>query len=620
MIRKLDTRIINQIAAGEVVERPSSVLKELVENSVDAGAKNIEVRIVDGGKSLIQVKDDGCGIHENELHLAVERHATSKLSDNDLFNINTFGFRGEALASICSVARVTIKSKKCGEVDAFQLSCDGKNIDISPTVLISGTCVTVRDLFFATPARLKFLKSTNYESEACLQAILNLSLSLPNISFRYFDNDKEKLSLESAPGRKERAIQIFGYEFAENTEYFVEEKNGVKVSGFFGVPNYNKSSSVHQKFFVNGRFVKDKILSSAVRNAYRDVIPTGRYPVCLIFVELQNDAVDVNVHPAKTEVRFRDSQSIMNTIFSITKSSINNRIGQRASSPSIRLGLTIVKNEVAQKNAISSCNYKRDYVSANSMIAAKYENSIHKGTTSNKSLEIPQNSFCNNHNVMLFPVVCGAKSNEHVLDDALVEQDNYVQNVDRKSCYGNAVAQVAGAYIVAQREDELLIIDQHAVCERMLLEKLLRRESIASQQLLVPELIHIPAADVDLVLENSELLNMLGISFEKISADLIRVNGIPEVMTGSDPNDIMIDIIDELKQCCNLSSFEEKIRMIYATTACHRSIRAGKVLNEAEMNEILQQMSQYENIAQCCHGRPSYIKFTESDIKKLFER
>lgn len=587
MIRKLPDNIINQIAAGEVVERPASVLKELMENSVDAGAQNIEVRVVNGGKSLISVKDDGCGIAQEELSLAVERHATSKLTDNDLFNINTFGFRGEALASICSIARVSIKSKHKTCDNAHELRCEKGNYDISPTVLKTGTIIEVTDLFFATPARLKFLKSDHYESDACAAVFLNTALVSPKVSFRYVENNKEKWNLSAVDDISERASAILGDEFCENAKYIDTGPDSIRISGFISVPNYNKATSANQRFFVNGRYVKDKVLSATLKNAYKEVVPIGRYPVCLLFIELNNDMVDVNVHPAKTEVRFREPDLVMSKLYGVIKRQLTGgALGQQASSAMIRLGLQTAPQNAQQrqefsKNRTSYSQPKRYDFYKSSVSELKHENSNIDLIESAKAFHVEE---------------------------------------PEEGMFGHAIAQLDNTYIIAEKAGELIIVDQHAVCERITLEKLLNKESIESQQLLLPEMVVVERSDVEIVMQNFEILSALGMVIEKMSDDTLCVRGVPTILGECDAKSLLRDIIDELHNCGAASTFENKIRMVYATMACHRSVRAGKVLSIQEMNDLLRQMEETQNIAQCCHGRPSYLKIAANDFKHMFER
>lgn len=632
MIRKLSNNLINQIAAGEVVERPASVLKELLENSIDAGATNIEIKVVEGGKSLISVKDNGCGISKDDLPLAIERHATSKLNDDNLFNVHTFGFRGEALASICSIARVSIKSKADGCEDGYELVCEDGKFDINFAQISKGTCIEVKDLFYATPARLKFLKSTNTESDACYANFVNIALANPGITFRYFDGGREKIAL---PGRQnicDRVNDLFGEEFIDNTEYIDVDD----VSGFVGLPTYNRSSSMCQRFFVNGRCVKDKNISSAVKNAYKEVVPNGRYPVCLLFLKVNNEFVDVNVHPAKTEVRFRDVNSLMGKICRVIKGQILGDLGKKATNAVARLGLSSfvessqnvnnVADVPAIKPSIVPSNVVNELMKFSPVMDKKSTVlSVSKCAPNVKKVDVPSKSESDNGKEKVVKNLISFEKYKPIK----LENDNeklpilpHDEDKDAgKTCsFGNAVCQIDNSYILSINDGELTIIDQHAICERITLEKLLARESIDCQQLLLPCVISLTKSEVECVMENIDFLTKLGMQIEKISSETICVRGVPAILGECDIRKLTADLIDELANFNTTCTFENKIRLIYATMACHRSVRAGKSMKIEEMNALLRLAEKTKNIAQCCHGRPSYIKLTQKDLKKMFER
>lgn len=583
MIKRLPNHIINQIAAGEVVERPASVIKELVENSIDAKATSIEIKIVDGGKSLISIRDNGIGISKDDLPLAIERHATSKLPEEDLFNINTFGFRGEALASISSIARIRIKSKKSDSENAYELKHENGVSEINLAVLNVGTIIEVTDLFYTTPARLKFLKSTNTESDACYNVFVNIALAYPSIAFKYVEDGRDKISLRSTSSLGERAKDLFGEEFAQNTKYIEKDS----ISGFIGVPNYNRATSSHQRFFINGRCIKDRQLSSIVKNAYNDVIPAGRYPVCVLFIDVPNEMIDVNVHPAKTEVRFRDIHNVTSSIYSFIKNNLHEGLSQQASSATARMGLNF--SRISNAAVAIETPVVRDINIPRPVTASL---NAYGSIMSIKSV----NTNC------IIPDLC------HDIDE------------EPTSFFGKAIAQVDNAYIVSEKNGELLIIDQHAICERMLLEKLLNKEAIESQQLLIPSVITLEKSLVEIVTENIEFLERLGFIIERMSPETIAIRGIPAILGECDADALCRDVIDELSHCGTACAFENKIRMVYATMACHRSIRAGKSMTIVEMNALLEEAANTPNIAQCCHGRPSYVVLSSNDLKKIFER
>ena len=637
MIRKLSNNLINQIAAGEVVERPASVLKELLENSIDAGATIIEVKVIEGGKSLISVRDNGCGISKDDLPLAIERHATSKLSNEDLFNINTFGFRGEALASICSIARVSIKSKHEDSDEAYELVCEGGKFDVNLGQISKGTCIEVKDLFYATPARLKFLKSTNTESDACYANFVNIALANPGISFRYFESGRKKNDLPARQDIKERVKDIYGEEFIENTEYV--DVDG--ISGFIGVPTYNRSSSGSQKFFVNGRCVKDKNIATAVKNAYKEVVPIGRYPVCLLFLKVKNELVDVNVHPAKTEVRFSDSIRLMSRICQTIKGQISGNLGKKATNAVARLGLSSFAND---DNKQTVCEQKinpilpvvnteipqRQFASKSTNFATQTGEILTKTYTPcpqpivqkvvNKATkEIVDVNIQTAKNLNSYEKIKQSKvENNNVILPILPDEE--VTEPHERVNFGNAIGQIGNTYILSTDGNNLTLIDQHAICERITLEKLLAKESIESQQLLLPCVISFAKSEVDCVMENLDFLSKLGMQIEKMSPETICVRGCPAILGECDVKKLTIDIVDELAKFNTTCTFENKIRLIYATMACHRSVRAGKSMKIEEMNALLRLAEKTQNIAQCCHGRPSYIKLELKDLHKMFER
>lgn len=612
-ISKLSQVLINQIAAGEVVERPASVLKELVENSIDANAKNIEIEVADGGKAFLSVKDDGCGIHKDELLLALERHATSKLELGNLFDINTFGFRGEALASISSIARVLIKSSHLGDY-AYAIESNENGVsDVFPAgENLRGTKIEVADLFYATPARLKFLKSTATEADACYDNFNNFALCYPNISFDYKENGKVKADYKAAT-LENRIKEVLGENFIENTRFIQREKDRIGFQAYLGVPNFNKSTSSQQRIYVNGRFIKDKFISSIVRSAYKEVIPSGRFPVFLMFLNIDNSLVDVNVHPAKTEVRFRNLDDIKSIIFSSIKQAITEDIGKHSASPLDKLGLS----PILQKS--TNINLDINHGSNEQEMEVRQDHSISPPFSSENSCDLVEfkpatrKSYCNN--TFLHKSIADCKTNY------TITQGNATDETKKSIDLGESIAQIDNKYIISiNKNDELVIVDQHAVCERMLLEKLLNRESLDSQQLLLPEIVVLAASKVELLKDNKVTLNSFGVYFEEISFDTICLHSVPSIFNIDDPKRFIVDIVEELEEHGNIDDFSEKIRYIFSTIACHNSIRAGKTLTTQEMDSILRQAECVNNIAQCCHGRPSYIKLSGGSLDKLFER
>lgn len=631
MIKLLSQNLINQIAAGEVIERPASVIKELVENAIDAGATEVEVKIQDAGKSLISVSDNGCGMDKNSLKLCILSHATSKLSNENLFDIHTFGFRGEALPSMVSIARVSITSSDNDNGEAWRLNTEGKeNQELEPKSRAKGTTVTVKDLFYATPARLKFLKSDTTESEACNQTLNRIALAFRNVSFTLYDKGKKKFTYEATDSLKQRIKDIFGETFSENLFEVKIERGRYSLYGFVGVPTFNKSSSNYQYFFVNNRFVKDKIFALALRSAYSGLVPSGRYPVAILFLDMPHDEVDVNAHPAKTEIRFKEIEMVRGFLISSLKKLIT---AFGASRPS-----TEVVNSVFQtnnnydnsdlkdsqqtpswnllQNQDSSLRYFQNYENKKKL----HDSGIFAPQKRESSLKhdfekiSPAMSF-GNLKLKEDSVEIEPKQN-----DIPEISEQPTENSESKINLGTALYQIASTYIVAATDDSLILIDQHAVAERITLEKLKKSTKLDSQDLLLPEMCPLSEAKVELFEKNSDLIAKFGIVYEKMSPDVIMVNALPSILGSCEAKPLINDIADELENMGDIYSLDEKIHLILSTMSCHGSLRAGRKLSIEEMNSLLRQMESSENIAQCCHGRPSYVTLTMKNLNKFFER
>jgi len=643
MIKLLSQNLINQIAAGEVIERPASVIKELVENAIDAGATEIEVKIQDAGKSLISVSDNGCGMDKDSLKLCILSHATSKLSDENLFDIHTFGFRGEALPSMVSIARVSITSSNNEEGEAWKLNTEGKdNLKLELESRTKGTTVTVRDLFYTTPARLKFLKSDNTESEACNQTLNRIALAFRNVSFTLYDKGRRKFSYNATNNLKQRIKDIFGETFSENLFEVKIEKGNYSLYGFVGVPTFNKPSSNYQYFFVNNRFVKDKIFALALRSAYSRLVPSGRYPVAILFLDIPHNEVDVNAHPAKIEIRFKEVEAVRGFLISSLKRFITT-FG--ASKPSTE----VVNNVFHLNNSQKSIDHKNKQSSEMSNLNILPLKDVHQALTWTSNSKIPSRFSQNYENKqklynsglfspqkddkLLDDVFqkssCKnpkfeedfAKSEKEAKQDVILETSTqFTENSETKINLGTALYQIANTYIVAATNDALILVDQHAVAERITLEKLKKSTKLDSQDLLLPEICPLSESKVELFEKNSELIAKFGIVYEKMSPDVIMVNALPSILGSCDAKPLINDIADELENMGDIYSLDEKIHLILSTMSCHGSLRAGRKLSVEEMNSLLRQMESTENIAQCCHGRPSYIVLTTKNLNKFFER
>ena len=598
VIRVLPSNLINQIAAGEVIERPASVIKELVENSIDAGAKRIEITLNGGGKNLIVVSDDGKGISKEDLSVAVERHATSKLPDNDLFNINFLGFRGEALPSIASISKLTISSRQKDEENGWQISvCGGEKGEISPVATAIGTRIEVRDLFYTTPARLKFMKSDVSETAQCIDMLNRIALANPDISFYLYSEGKKKISLIACKGdlfdsRLKRIADVMGKEFEENSVSIFAENEFCKISGFVSIPTYNKANSLSEFLFVNNRPVRDKLILGAIKGAYQDMIISGRYPACAIFIDVNPMYVDVNVHPTKAEVRFYDNGAIRGMLVS-----------------SIRDALDEGARKTANINPLSH------------LISIKNENNetlIRENTHSFRSFT-PR--FSGSYRPTARNV--SIPEFEHQYSVRIAEEPNE-DIISQVGELGLAKAQFHNTYIISQTEDSIIIVDQHAAHERITLEKMKRsmqkHEKMPSQMLLIPEVVDLSDSEKENILEYSQHLLDLGLKIEEFGVSAVLVREVPALLGNINTQKMIKDLAAEISEWGNEFTLSDKIHHICATIACHGSVRAGRTLNIEEMNKLLRDMEKTEHSGQCNHGRPTYVEIKLSDIEKLFER
>jgi DNA mismatch repair protein MutL len=585
-IRLLPPNLVNRIAAGEVVERPAAAVKELVENALDAGATRVEVTLVDGGKALIQIVDDGIGMNKQELVLSVERHATSKLPTDDLLAIESFGFRGEALPSIGAVSRLTLTSRARGTDDAWSLTVEGGDVHpVIPAALSVGTRVEVRDLFYATPARLKFLKSTRSELTAVIDTVERLAMANPNVTFTLADEVKTRLKLpaESAfDARLRRLEAVIGRDFAENALPIEAIREGITVTGFAGVPTFSRANSAQQYLFVNGRPVKDRLLVGAVRGAYADFLHSDRHPVVALFLDLPTSEVDVNVHPAKTEVRFRDSGLIRGLIVSALKHALAGA-GHRAA--------TTVSHA-----ALGAFQPQSMPAPANFWSAPRAPQPISRGMAE------------------------AAASFQAPLAVRMVEPEAAPQP---DYPLGAARAQLHGTYIVAETSDGLVIVDQHAAHERLVYERLkvaLEQSGMKRQLLLLPEIVELPEKDVAALGDHSDELAKLGLCLEPFGSGAVIVRETPAMLGTLDIKALIRDLADEIAELGAGHSLAERLQEVAGTMACHGSVRAGRQLSGPEMNALLREMEATPHSGQCNHGRPTYVELKRADIERLFGR
>ncbi|WP_299929280.1 DNA mismatch repair endonuclease MutL [uncultured Pelagimonas sp.] len=604
VIRQLDDAAINRIAAGEVVERPASAVKELVENAIDAGARRVEIEIADGGKTLIRISDDGCGMTGDELPLALSRHATSKIDGSDLLNIHSFGFRGEALPSLGAVGRLTIQSRAHG-FDAVELSVEGGQMSaVKPCALNGGTIVTLRDLFFATPARLKFLRSDRSETMAITDVIKRLSMAEPSVGFTLRDvsggKDRVTFRVEAENGDlfdalRGRLGRVMGTEFTENALAIDAEREGFRLTGYAALPTYSRGTAVAQHLFVNGRPVRDKTLIGALRGAYHDFLSRDRHPAVALFVDCDPHKVDVNVHPAKSEVRFRDPGIVRGLIVSSLRHALA-EAGHRASTTVADMTLGAMRPEVTEPRV-----YQMDRPSLGARTAA-YQ------------AQAPQ------------PVNPGfsdlAQSySARVVDP--VDADPQAIQSDEGLPLGAARGQVHENYIIAQTETGMVIVDQHAAHERLVYEKLknqMAENGVAAQALLIPEVVDLSPDDQAQILAVADDLAQMGLRIEPFGGDAIAVRETPAILGEVNAKAVILDILDELSDVGQSQLVREKIEAILSRVACHGSIRSGRRMRAEEMNALLREMEATPHSGQCNHGRPTYVELKLSDIERLFGR
>ena len=581
-IRQLPPNLINRIAAGEVVERPASVVKELIENAIDAGATRIDVAANGGGLSLIRVADDGCGMDRDDLVLAVERQATSKLKNDDLSHILTLGFRGEALPSIAAVARLTIMSRARGAASAYEIAVDGgRKSELKPAAIGEGTRIEVRDLFYATPARLKFMKSERAETAAIADVVKRLALANPEIAFSLSTGDRATLRLEPCPpGLLDHGLprlgRILGEEFIADALPVRAGRGSIAVEGFAGLPTLHRPNSLAQYLVVNGRPVRDKLLAGSVRGGYGDLVPNGRHPMLALFLTLPPDEVDVNVHPAKTELRFRDAQGVRALIVT----ALHDALGS------------------AQHRATATLSQEA---------LSRMTRSAGGPIQGRQSF-----GFADRGQAPLAPV-------------AAPSAVTHVESEGDAVGYplGAARAQVHDTFIIAETEHSFVIVDQHAAHERLVYERLKKafaNGGLSRQMLLIPEVVELDAEASERLAAASTELERLGLVVEAFGPSAVVVREVPALLRQSNIQGLMRDLADELAEGEGSLVVSERLDHVLSTMACHGSVRAGRRLNAAEMNALLRDMEETPFSGQCNHGRPTYVELKLADIEKMFQR
>ncbi|WP_309083876.1 DNA mismatch repair endonuclease MutL [Chelativorans sp.] len=617
-IQQLSENVINQIAAGEVVERPASVVKELVENALDAGASRIEVATAGGGLGLIRVIDDGCGIPGAELPLAVARHCTSKLS-GDIHDIRTLGFRGEALPSIGSVARLCLRSRTADGDGGAEIRVDGGRVGaVRPVAANRGTTVEVRDLFFATPARLKFMKGERAEAAAITDVVKRIALAFPAVRFTLSGTDRNLAEFPAVPadgdGLLRRLAQVMGREFPENALPIEAERNGVALSGYVSIPSFTRGNALNQFAYVNGRPVRDKLVASAVRGAYMDVLPRDRHAVTALFLSLDPALVDVNVHPAKADVRFRDPGLVRGLIVGAIRQALE-KAGMRAATT----GAAAMIDAFRAPQSGSFGSGANGFGGGSRHFDAEPRGGWNTESSPSRPLEPafavaapagfsdgPQASFD------IGPAL-SADARATVAEPAGLTQRPL----------GAARAQVHENYIVAQTEDSLIIVDQHAAHERLVYEALkqaIHSRPLPSQMLLMPEIVDLPEEDADRLAAHAEFLGRLGLGLERFGPGAVCVRETPSMLGEVDAAALVRDLADEIAESDSADGLKERVDRIAATMACHGSVRSGRRLKPEEMNALLRQMEATPGSGTCNHGRPTYIELKLADIERLFGR
>ena len=598
-VRQLSESMINRIAAGEVVERPASVVKELVENALDAGARRIDVLTDGGGRRLIRVTDDGDGMTRADLELSVDRHATSKLSGDDLLDIHTLGFRGEALPSIGAVARLIITTRHKDEPHAWMLEVDaGKKSDAKPAALGHGTTVEVRDLFYATPARLKFLKTDRSEAEAVREVVRRLAMSRPDVAFTLAGEERAPVTWAAAIDELSRLGDVLGADFRANAIAIDAEREGVRLEGFAGLPTLSRANTLGQYLFVNGRPVRDKVLVGAVRAAYSDYLPRDRHPLLALFVTLESREVDVNVHPAKTEVRFRDGALVRGLIVRALKEALA-REGQRAASTGG--GATIAAFRPMAMPRRGAVDWRNSPARPVPMAASRGNVAF---------AEAAQDTYQEAFDV-----------GEPSADARIESFEPAAEQIE--SPLGAARAQIHETYIVSQTRDGLVIVDQHAAHERIVYERMkaaVEKSGVARQILLIPEIVELDEADAARLVARAEDLAKFGLAIESFGPGAIAVRETPSMLGDVDVRGLLRDLAEHMAEWDDSLPLERRLLHVSATMACHGSVRAGRRLKPEEMNALLREMETTPNSGQCNHGRPTYVELKLTDIERLFGR
>ncbi|GGD47354.1 DNA mismatch repair endonuclease MutL [Croceicoccus pelagius] len=617
-IRRLPENLVNRIAAGEVVERPAAALKELVENAIDAGATRVDIALKLGGLDGIEVTDDGCGMTAADMELALERHATSKLPDEAIEQVTTLGFRGEALPSIASVARLSIESRPRGADEGWKRVVDhGRVVEEGPAALPVGTRIRVDHVFANVPARRKFLRTPRSEYAACHDVVRRLAMARPDVGFSFSNDGRRIVQVQPGEDVATRVSRLVARELADNAVE-VDVVRGpaeapIRMTGIAGLPTYNRGVADHQYLFVNGRPVKDRLLTGAVRGAYSDMLARDRHAVLALFLDVPPEEVDVNVHPAKTEVRFRDPAMVRGIIVSGLRDALASGDKRSAQTPDAgAMGAWIREGDAPRLP--DGDNIARD----------------NRGVFAGQGWQQRERPMIPPPTPPIYRDMEGAiLSGPTMLDPELAPQARAEEALEQpgdaeRFPMGTARGQIAQTYIVAEAADGLVIVDQHAAHERLTLERLKAAgagEGITrSQALLLPEVVEMEEADCDRIEEAAEKLGMFGLAVERFGPDAMLVRAMPAALKRADPARLLQDIADDIARNGDALLLGEKLDLVLATMACHGSVRAGRTLSVAEMNALLREMERTPRSGQCNHGRPTWVKLSMDDVEKLFGR
>ncbi|GGA52567.1 DNA mismatch repair endonuclease MutL [Sphingomonas psychrolutea] len=606
-IRRLPEHLVNRIAAGEVVERPASALKELVENAIDAGSTRIAVRLAGGGTDLVEVTDDGCGMTPSDMALALERHATSKLPDEAIENVATLGFRGEALPSIASVARMTLESRPLGQQGWARVVDNGVLVSEGPAAIPPGTRVRVEALFERVPARRKFLRSPRSEFAACIDVVKRLAMARPDIGFSVEHDGRRSLGVTGGESLPDRVAALTDRGLIDNGVGVDFVREGIGLGGIAGLPTFNRGVADHQYLFVNGRPVKDRLLIGAIRGAYAEMMPRDRHAVVALFLDVPPDAVDVNVHPAKTEVRFRDPALVRGLIVSGLRRALDEAGHRSQHAP---------KEAMAAWTSDLSPSPSGEGLGVGPLreldlgyVARPHPNPSPEG----EGLALDRRSYALNDRRTFFTPPPQARAEPAYAPPP--ETTDYPLGVAR--------GQVAKTYIVAESPDGLILVDQHAAHERLVLERMrkaMANGGVASQALLLPEVVELDEPACDRLEARAAELSEFGLDLDRFGPRAMLVRGVPALLGQGDVIGLVTDLADELAAFDEALSLKERLDHVAATMACHGSVRAGRVLSVAEMNALLREMEVTPHSGQCNHGRPTWVKLAHGDIEKLFGR